>query len=136
MFGERRFDIVQCFGVLYHLRYPLLGLAKLRKVLKDGGQLIMETAVLLDTDDSLIQTDFTKIYSSDRSTWNAFSQKALCDAVRDSYFDVQEYSILRRQDEELKVGRGYVSAVATRGVRQHHFFPYPELEEFFEPVPT
>jgi 2-polyprenyl-3-methyl-5-hydroxy-6-metoxy-1,4-benzoquinol methylase len=34
---EQQFDIVVFFGVLYHLRFPLLGLARIRNVLKDGG---------------------------------------------------------------------------------------------------
>jgi tRNA (mo5U34)-methyltransferase len=131
IFGLRSFDIVQCFGIVYHLRYPLLGMAKIRKVLKDGGALLLETAVILDTEDSIIQTDFRKIYPTDRSTWNAFSEKALCDGIRESYFEVEHYRTTLRQDEELKIGRAFVRAKAVRGKYWHHFFPYPELEEYF-----
>lgn len=133
-FGLQRFDIVQCFGIVYHLRYPLLGMAKMRKVLKDSGILMLETAVLLDVSDSIIQLDAKKIYPSDRSTWNAFSEKALLDSIGESYFDVKHYSTLLRQDEHLKIGRGFVRAEATRGATWHHYFPYPELEEYFEPI--
>lgn len=133
VFGNRRFDIVQCFGIVYHLRYPLLGMAKMRKVIKDRGVLLLETAVILDTEDSIIQTDTQKIYPSDRSTWNAFSEKALTDSIKESYFDVKRYSTLIRQDEDLKIGRGFVKAEAIRGKLGHHYFPYPELEDFFQP---
>jgi len=38
-----------CFpGVLYHLRYPFWGLRLLRDVLEDGGDLIIETAIVVD----------------------------------------------------------------------------------------
>ncbi len=134
VFGLKRFDIVQCFGIVYHLRYPLLGLAKIRKVLKDQGLLLLETAVILDSDESVIETDTKKIYPTDRSTWNAFTQKALCNSLQESYFEVEQYSVLLRQDEELKIGRGFVHAKAIRGKMWHHYFPYPELEDFFEPL--
>ena len=134
VFGIQRFDIVQCFGIVYHLRYPLLGIAKVRKVLKDGGTLLLETAVVFDTEHSFIRTDAKQIYPSDRSTWNAFSEKALCDSITESYFEVEHYRTTLRQDEGLKIGRGFVRATAVRGRHVHHFFPYPELEEFFEPL--
>ncbi len=40
-----RFDIVILAGVLYHLRYPFWGLKVIRDVLKEGGHLIIETAI-------------------------------------------------------------------------------------------
>jgi SAM-dependent methyltransferase len=42
------FDIVIFPGVLYHLRYPFWALKLLKDVLCEGGQLIIETAVLMD----------------------------------------------------------------------------------------
>jgi tRNA (mo5U34)-methyltransferase len=38
------FDVVLCFGVLYHLRYPLLGLDNIRRVCR--GELFLETACI------------------------------------------------------------------------------------------
>ncbi len=43
-----RFDVVVCAGVLYHLRFPFWGLKRLRDVLRPGGTLILETALLVD----------------------------------------------------------------------------------------
>jgi len=34
---NEQFDVVVFFGVLYHLRYPQLALARIRNVLKEGG---------------------------------------------------------------------------------------------------
>lgn len=39
------FDIIFCFGVMYHLRYPLLGLDKMAEVCAPGGQIFIESAV-------------------------------------------------------------------------------------------
>ena len=41
-----KFDIVICCGVLYHLRFPMLGIKKLADILTDDGILILETGIL------------------------------------------------------------------------------------------
>jgi SAM-dependent methyltransferase len=41
-----RFDVVVLAGVLYHMRYPFRALQVLREVLAEGGQLVLETAIL------------------------------------------------------------------------------------------
>jgi 2-polyprenyl-3-methyl-5-hydroxy-6-metoxy-1,4-benzoquinol methylase len=40
------FDVVLCFGVLYHLRNPMLALDKIRAITKTGGTLFIETQLL------------------------------------------------------------------------------------------
>lgn len=42
------FDRVFCFGLLYHLRHPLLALEKLRSVMNEGATIHIETAILDD----------------------------------------------------------------------------------------
>lgn len=42
------FDVVIFPGVLYHLRYPFWVLKRIKDVLREGGQLLVETAVLRD----------------------------------------------------------------------------------------
>jgi len=41
---DRRFDIVQHMGILYHMRDPLMSLIQTRSVMKTGGRLLLETA--------------------------------------------------------------------------------------------
>jgi tRNA (mo5U34)-methyltransferase len=41
------FDLVFCAGVLYHMRHPLLGLEKIRSVVAEKGQLVLETHQLI-----------------------------------------------------------------------------------------
>jgi len=129
-----QFDIAIFFGVLYHLRYPQLGIAKIRNALKTGGILLMETAVLLDTNDTIIQTDYKKIYTNDRSTWNAFSVPALCSLLKESYFEVKECKTIVRQDNERKIGRVFILAKAFSGINDHHYFPDLFLENYFEKI--
>lgn len=128
---QEPFDIVLFFGVLYHLRYPQLGLARIRNILKTGGILLLETVVLLDTPDTIIQTDYRKIYPHDVSTWNAFSEPALLRLLEESYLQPEEHHVTLRQDEEKKIGRIFVEAKALEGKHYHHYFPDPFLRKHF-----
>jgi SAM-dependent methyltransferase len=42
------FDAVVCAGVLYHLRFPFWGLQRIRSVVRPGGTVLLETAVVHD----------------------------------------------------------------------------------------
>lgn len=46
------FDIVQHTGLLYHVRDPLWTLSQARSVIKTGGHLLLETACILDDNES------------------------------------------------------------------------------------
>lgn len=131
---KNEFDIVIFFGVLYHLRYPQLGIGKIRKTLKERGTLLMETAVVLDTDDTIIQTDYRKIYSQDRSTWNAFSIPALTSLLHESYLKVIKCNSFSKKDIEKKIGRAFARCEAFSGRNEHHYFPDLVLGEYFEKV--
>lgn len=48
--GHRAFDIAVFSGVLYHMFDPLAGLAIARGLVRDGGLMIIETAVVLNGD--------------------------------------------------------------------------------------
>jgi SAM-dependent methyltransferase len=43
-----KFDIIMCYGVLYHLRYPIMGLKKLIDLMEDNGQLLIESGMMTD----------------------------------------------------------------------------------------
>lgn len=131
---RNEFDIVMFFGVLYHLRYPQLAVANIRNVLKTGGVLLIETAIFLDIDDTIIQTDYKKIYPQDRSTWNVFSVPALHSLLQESYLAVEQYETILRQDEENHIGRGWAIAMAFSGVNHHHYFPDLFLKRYFKPT--
>jgi len=42
------FDVILCFGVLYHLRYPFAALKRMVGCLRDGGTLLLESGMLDD----------------------------------------------------------------------------------------
>lgn len=53
--GHGNFDTVFSMGVLYHRRDPAAHLAELRAALRAGGELVLETLVLANDDDGLLQ---------------------------------------------------------------------------------
>lgn len=44
MYGK--FDIILCFGLLYHLRFPFWGLSRMLDCLNDKGLILIETALI------------------------------------------------------------------------------------------
>ncbi len=149
------FDIVICFGVLYHLRYPQLGVAKIRNVLRKSGLLLLETSVITGTEDTVIQTDHLKFHPTDASTWNSYSVPALLAMLDESYLRPERSSITLRADPArgrrplrefakkifnavpghrgfFTYTRGFVAARAFEGKHPHHPFPDPYLERYFE----
>lgn len=42
-FGRGSFDVIVCAGVIYHMLMPMQAFTETRKMLRDGGYLIMET---------------------------------------------------------------------------------------------
>lgn len=40
-----KFDLVLCYGILYHLRSPLIAVENLMKLVKPGGTILVETAI-------------------------------------------------------------------------------------------
>lgn len=47
---QEYFDYTFCYGVLYHLRYPFMGLKKLVDITKVGGTIVIETGVVVNQD--------------------------------------------------------------------------------------
>ena len=94
--GTKKFDIVQHFGLLYHLRDPMLSLLQARSVIKDGGLLIIETDFVMDSDESKMV--FNGIPNAARvrdnySVWWAPTKKCLTEMLEASLFSVDAKSI-------------------------------------------
>ena len=97
-----KFDIVICFGVLYHLRHPLLALDMIRRVCT--GELYLETACIdvdVRTPSGVITLDqlspklkeipLLQFYrlgelNGDESNWFSFNRKALDGMLQSSGF--------------------------------------------------
>ena len=72
------FDVVLVFGVLYHLKHPLLGLQSVSKLLSDDGVVAIESAVLDDeSEQSRCLFYYRRKLVGDDSNWWLPNQAAL-----------------------------------------------------------
>ena len=79
--GGRTFDLVLFWGVLYHLRHPLLALDEVRAVLREDGEISLETAVGDDVVGTASDLSVARFYpgaelAGDSSNW--FSPTTAC----------------------------------------------------------
>lgn len=91
--ADRRFDVVQHLGLLYHLRDPMLSLSQARSVLKPGGELLIETDLVLDRDDSFMLFNGIPTHARVRdnySVWWAPTKLCLFEMLRATLFEVRE----------------------------------------------
>jgi len=109
-----KFDIVLCFGVIYHLRYPTLGIDNLRRIAR--GSLHLEThlldncfrhanneiGTLADDDASLLQFYAGSELYGDASNWFSPSMSALGGMLSSAGFVVEKST--------KNADRGYVNA--------------------------
>ena len=116
------FDVI-CFpGVLYHLRYPFWALKLIKDVLRPGGTLILETAVMLDCDrDSMLHCPIQQDTPyEDASSVTYFNVKGLQDTMRSLGFTVDQTKILDNPSCMTRRGFGYWSFLLRR-FRRHLF---------------
>lgn len=66
--GVDGFDVVIYAGIYYHLKDPLRSFAKLRRVMKDGGTIIVEGAAI-DSEDCHARFSYREPYLGDHSNW-------------------------------------------------------------------
>jgi SAM-dependent methyltransferase len=100
------FDVVIFAGVLYHLRYPFYGLKIIRDVLRDGGALVLETAIFGDENRlALLYCPVGSENPYDRTCPTLFNLKGLTDTLLSLGF----------QSHEVELQDGSVLRVTTNG---------------------
>jgi tRNA (mo5U34)-methyltransferase len=121
--GVRDFDVVIFTGVYYHLKDPLRALATLRRVMKEGGQLIIEGAVIdaepprpglgarlrrllgprpVRWSDCYARFYYDNAYAADHSNWWVPTVPCLLQWVQCNFFDVQKQYALWKPGEEYR----------------------------------
>lgn len=108
-----KFDIVQHAGVLYHLRNPLYSLSAARNVTQDGGHLLMESAVVLNDERSVMLfngDDSSNLrFTSDRTSWWCPTITCMYEMLRTSFFEPLPETL---EIQELPDGLGRASVLA------------------------
>jgi SAM-dependent methyltransferase len=78
------FDFVNCQGLIYHVKKPMLLIEKLSSIMRPGATLLMETHVLLETSS---QAQFVEgPFWGDESYWWIFGDQCLMGMLRSSGF--------------------------------------------------
>jgi tRNA (mo5U34)-methyltransferase len=95
------FDIVQHLGLLYHVRDPLLSLAQARSVIRDGGTLLLETALSRDENCTCTMrfNSGPGAFYNDFTTWWAPTLPCLREMLRTSLFEMEEGGVTFEQTE-------------------------------------
>jgi tRNA (mo5U34)-methyltransferase len=145
--NERLFDIVQHFGLLYHLRDPMYSLSQARSVLKAGGILFLETDVVMDVNESYMLYNGLPHHARVRdnySVWWAPTRECLFEMLEGTLFQVQKetYSeiffdtpandqgrissavrnTIKKDGKSYRIGRGAVLATACKfGIANEKF---------------
>ncbi|MBN2437570.1 MAG: DUF1698 domain-containing protein [Deltaproteobacteria bacterium] len=79
-----RFDFVNCQGLIYHVKTPMLLIEKLSAIMRPGAILLMETHVLSETSS---QTQFVEgSFWGDETYWWIFGDQCLMGMLRSSGF--------------------------------------------------
>ncbi len=112
------FDVVLFLGVLYHLRNPLLALDQIRKVIKPGGLLLVESQ--LTTDDRIKSLDIPVWQFYPRDTLNHDATNKWAPNLSGLKFIVEESEFIV-EDSKVSGARGYVKARAVIDQNQRYF---------------
>ncbi len=155
--NERKFDIVQHFGLLYHLRDPMYSLSQARSVIKDGGTLIIETDIVMDTEESFMLYNGLPHRARVRdnsSVWWAPTKNCLFEMLEGSLFEVdrESYSEIyfdvpakdqgrvtnavkgsSVREKNYKIGRGAVIAKAAKSNSSNEKFEREILRTYRNP---
>jgi len=126
--GITDFDIVLFAGVYYHLKDPLLALSRLRRVMKDGGIILVEGAIIdLEAErsrdpfaasrpgpqnDCFARFYYRNQFCGDHSNWWVPTVPCLRQWVECNFFEIEREEIYRPGNENVRC------AVTARAVRR------------------
>jgi tRNA (mo5U34)-methyltransferase len=89
-FKRGSFDVVLFMGVLYHLRYPMLALSQIRRVLGTNGVLVLESHAVKDERTSAVYFNYCDAGMEDKSNWSVPTILALRKMIQSCYFQIQQ----------------------------------------------
>lgn len=135
--GVTDFDVVIYCGVYYHLKDPMRALTTLRRVMADGGRIVVEGAVLdvppappgsPPAADCYARYYYLEDYLGDDSNWWVPTVPCLRQWVESSYFDIEtEYGYTWRESVNP---RYTLTGRAVRRADPVYIRPDPELEMY------
>jgi tRNA (mo5U34)-methyltransferase len=113
---EAGFDMVFSMGILYHRKIPMDHILELRRCLKPGGQLILETLMVSGAGDELLVPE--KTYAKMRNVWCIPSEAKL--------------KLMLRQAGLKKIATIDISTTTTTEQRQTRWMHFESLPDFLD----
>lgn len=87
-FGPASFDVILCAGVIYHMLNPVSAFLECRKIIKDGGFLVMETPYFKDEERACIFVNSETEMVNEVYTYSVATQAAVEGLMRLAGFNV------------------------------------------------
>jgi tRNA (mo5U34)-methyltransferase len=124
--GMRDFDVVIYCGIYYHLKDPVRAFATLRRVIRDGGVLLVE-GVIVDEPGCHADFYYKRNFCGDPSNWWVPTPECLRQWVECSFFRIEkEYDRWGHEANQ----RHCLTARAVRGRNPGYVRPPEDLQEF------
>lgn len=94
-FGAAPFDVIVCAGVIYHLLFPQQAFTEARKVLREGGYLLMETPFADGTDEAALYFNGITEHVNEPATYFVPTRSALIGMANLTGFRLVATRVLR-----------------------------------------
>jgi tRNA (mo5U34)-methyltransferase len=134
---KNQFDIVQHLGLLYHVRDPLMTLSQARSVIKTGGYLLLESAAILNSEESFMlfngPPEAKYRFYNDVTSWWAATVPCIQEMLKTTLFEPLSHTIRTvhgRRAGKYEIGRVCLVAKAIPG-KEMELESYRELLRTF-----
>ena len=129
------FDIVQNLGMMYHLKDPMYALASCRTVIKNGGTMVIETAIIPNDDKSymMLNGPSTRLYKDPTTYWVP-TLPCLKEMLTLNFFRPIDESLLILEQDNM--ARACMLAEAIPLYDYDHGLPPITVDSFMNPFQT
>ena len=108
-FGDRfpkgSFDVILCAGVIYHMFNPVSAFLECRKIVKEGGYLLMETPYYAGEERACIFVNSETEMVNEVYTYSVPTEAAVCGLMKLAGFDVVAVRKIKGPDRITVLGR-------------------------------
>ncbi|MCE9650913.1 MAG: DUF1698 domain-containing protein [Parvibaculum sp.] len=105
IFKPGRFDLILCAGVFYHMLNPASAFFECRKIIKDGGLLVMESPYFKDEERAAIFVNSETEMVPEAYTYSIPTKAALVGLMKLAGFDVLAIRTISSPDRITVLGR-------------------------------
>lgn len=105
LFERGSFDVILCAGVIYHMLSPVSAFLECRKIIREGGLLIMETPYFAGEDRACIFVNSETEMVNEIYTYSVPTKSAVIALMKLAGFDVVAVRTISKPDRVTVLGR-------------------------------